>query len=224
GDPLAAYGGILAVNVPVDDAIAKRLVAEGTFLEVLVAPSYSESALETLRTRWNSLRILAVGEKEASSARKLDHRSVPGGLLVQDRDTMTPTPARWQHAAGPAPTAEQLDSAAFLEVVCKACLSNAVVVGGRDGRVPRVFGVGGGQVDRLNSCRIAVAKAGELARGGVAVSDAFFPFGDGPQVLIDAGVTMIVHPGGSKRDDETFEHCRRSGVTCMTTGTRHFRH
>ena len=111
--------------------------------------------------------------------------------------------------------------------VCKHLTSNAVAIGGAEvsrPRFARLFGAGAGQMDRMTSCRIAVEKAGDLAQGAIACSDAFFPFKDGPEILINAGVTMLVHPGGSKRDEETFALCAERGVTCMLTGVRHFRH
>jgi phosphoribosylaminoimidazolecarboxamide formyltransferase/IMP cyclohydrolase len=116
-----------------------------------------------------------------------------------------------------------------LEVLCKFVTSNAVVIGGPDsassGRpVVRLFGIGSGQVDRVSACRLAVEKSASRATGAIAVGDAFFPFSDGPAALIGAGVTMIVHPGGSKRDQETFDLCEARGVTCLTTSLRHFRH
>ena len=124
---------------------------------------------------------------------------------------------------------EQLRAAAFLEATCRFLFSNAVCLGGSSessaGIAPvRLYGAGAGQMDRVTSCRLAVEKAGKLAKGAVAFSDAFFPFSDGPQVLIDAGVKCIVHPGGSKRDEDTFKLCEERGVTCLTTGVRHFRH
>jgi len=135
---------------------------------------------------------------------------------------------QWTHRAGPKPTETQLRAAAVLEMACKYVSSNAIVVGGANGNggegVIRLYGVGSGQVDRVTACRLAVEKAGPLAQGSIAVGDAFFPFDDGPRTLIDAGVTMIVHPGGSKRDEDTFKLCEERGVTCMTTGVRHFRH
>ncbi|MBX3358993.1 MAG: bifunctional phosphoribosylaminoimidazolecarboxamide formyltransferase/IMP cyclohydrolase [Phycisphaeraceae bacterium] len=228
GDPLAAYGGILAASAAIDEPAAERLCRDGVFFEVVVAPEYSDRALSILRSRWANLRILEVGHNHPSAARKLDYRSVPGGLLVQDRDRLFAGPTSWTHVAGPAPTSEQLAAAAFLEIVCKGAMSNAVVIGGVDTSTgsasTRLFGLGGGQVDRLTSCRIAVQKAGALSRDALAVSDAFFPFPDGPEVLIEAGVRMIVHPGGSKRDIETAELCKSRGVTLLTTGVRHFRH
>src|SRR5690606_32492239 len=134
--------------------------------------------------------------------------------------------------AGPAPSHTQLAVAAFLEAAVRFVSSNAVVIGGfADDVTPtgapgpmRLFGVGSGQVDRVTACRIAADKAGPRAHGAVAVGDAFFPFDDGPRILIDAGVSVIVHPGGSKRDQDTFDLCNARGVTCLTTGIRHFKH
>ncbi len=224
GDPRAAYGGILATNQPIDATAAARICAEGTFFEVIVAPSYEPGALEQLRARWTNVRLLATGERRGSAARKLDYRSVPGGMLVQDRNSRIASPDQWTHRAGPRPTDAQLRAAAVLEMACKYVSSNAIVVGGEQQGATRLYGIGSGQVDRVTACRLAVEKAGPLAKGSIAVGDAFFPFDDGPRTLIEAGVTMIVHPGGSKRDEDTFKLCEERGVTCMTTGVRHFRH
>ncbi|MBX3375375.1 MAG: bifunctional phosphoribosylaminoimidazolecarboxamide formyltransferase/IMP cyclohydrolase [Phycisphaeraceae bacterium] len=237
GDSLAAYGGILAVNRVIDRDAAERICGPDTFLEVIVAPEFTPEALDMIRARWTGVRLLATGERAASTRRKLEYRSVPGGMLVQDRDVRTPTPGAWVHAAGPAPTAAQLEAAAMLEVVVRFVGSNAVVIGGDGGAGATVLhATGGGQVDRVTACKIAVEKAGGVggtggtggagnrAKGAIAVGDAFFPFPDGPKILCDAGVSMIVHPGGSKRDQETFDLCAARGVTCMTTGVRHFKH
>ncbi len=226
GDPMAAFGGILAASTPIDLAGAQRIAADGTFFEVVIAPSYSAEALALLQERWKNLRILAAGDELPAISRET--KFLPGGLLVQDRDLVTPNHEQWVHAAGPRPTGEQLDASAMLETVCRSLSSNAVLVGGLDNGADdqsvRLFGAGAGQMDRVASCLGAVRKAGELCKGSIALSDAFFPFPDGPEILIDAGVSMIVHPGGSKRDGETFDLCEKHGVTCMTTGVRHFRH
>lgn len=225
GDPRAAYGGILATTHAVDADAARVVCDPSNFFEVIVAPDFDEAALEMLRSRWANVRLLAVGGRSPSTARKLEYRSVPGGMLVQERDTRMPNTSAWEHRAGPKPTERQLHAAAALDLLCKHVSSNAVVVGGPDGeRGIRLFGVGSGQVDRVSACRLAVEKAGPKSWGAVAVGDAFFPFSDGPQVLIDAGVKMIVHPGGSKRDQETLDLCEARGVTCLTTEVRHFRH
>lgn len=233
GDSQAAYGGILAVNAEIDTAAARRIAVDETFFEVVIAPGYSEEALDILRKRWANVRLLAVGRRAASRARKLDYRSVPGGMLVQDRDTSQATPEQWEHRAGPALSPAQAAAATFLETVCKYVSSNSIVIGGpvapdlqpQSSTPPiRLFGIGSGQVDRVTACKNAVAKAGDLCRGAIAVGDAFFPFADGPKVLADAGVKVIVHTGGSKRDQDTFDLCNAMGITCLTTGVRHFRH
>ena len=226
GDPMAAFGGILATTSPIDKAGAERITADGTFFEIVIAPGYDYEALAMLRDRWANLRILKVAQDAPSITREL--KFLPGGALMQERDLIVPNPSEWIHAAGPEASPERIAAAAMLENACRALSSNAVLIGGiepeSDTGAIRLFGAGAGQMDRVASCRGAVHKAGELAKGAIAFSDAFFPFNDGPQVLIDAGVTMIVHPGGSKRDQDTFDLCNQHGVTCMTTGIRHFRH
>ncbi|MBL4698495.1 MAG: bifunctional phosphoribosylaminoimidazolecarboxamide formyltransferase/IMP cyclohydrolase [Phycisphaerales bacterium] len=222
GDPMAAFGGILASSTQIDLAGAQRIAADGTFFEVVIAPSYAPDALELLCKRWKNLRILAVGNEVPEITTETKY--FPGGLLVQDRDMIVPNAKAWTHAAGPTPSEDQLGAAAMLESVCRALSSNAVLVGGIENGSARLFGAGAGQMDRVASCLGAVRKAGELCKGSIALSDAFFPFPDGPQILIDASVSMIVQPGGSKRDNETFELCDKHNVTCMTTGVRHFRH
>lgn len=254
GDPLAAYGGILFVNQPIDLAGAKRLCREGVFLEVIVAPSFAPEAAEALKLHSKMVRLLALRDEVAEFRdeemrqyfeKQQTHtfKRIPGGLLVQTRDDVIADTAQWQHKAGPAPTSQQLRDAAVIETIAKHLTSNAIAIGGREptdegdplGYGVRLFGAGAGQMDRVNACRIAIEKAGPLARvgaggapgaggGAIAASDAFFPFPDGPELLINAGVKVIVHPGGSKRDDETFSLCERKGVTCLVTGVRHFRH
>lgn len=229
-DPLAAYGGILALNAELDEPVAQRLTDKSIFLEVVIAPSFTPGATDILKAKSANVRLLACGRppQAPSASAAIESRSIPSGLLVQARDTRLVARAELVHAAGPAPTPEQLDAALFLEPVARALLSNAVLIGGRPAGAPdgvyRSFGAGAGQMDRVTACRIAVEKAAEHVKGAVAFSDAFFPFSDGPKILIDAGVRTIVHPGGSKRDQDTFDLCNARGVTCLTTGVRHFRH
>lgn len=226
GDPMAAFGGILACSAPIDSATADLIASEGSFFEVVIAPTFDDDAVRALEARWKNCRLLAVGETSApASVREL--RPLPGGMLVQRRDTDVPNPSAWAHAAGPAPSGEQLAAAGVLECIGRALSSNAVCLGGVDPvqrAGARLFGAGAGQMDRVASCHLAIEKAGELAEGSIAYSDAFFPFPDGPTLLADAGVSMIVHPGGSKRDQETFDLCNDRGISVMTTGLRHFRH
>ncbi len=224
GDPLAAYGGILAINRPLLADDAHAITTGGAFFEVVVAPECSPDAASILLNRWANVRVLAVGNAPPSHHRKLEYRSIPGGLLVQDRDILPISTGAWQHRAGPPPSDADLQLGAFLVSCVRALSSNAVVLGGYDAQGVRIFGSGSGQVDRVNACRIAVAKADMLPSGSIAVSEAFFPFPDGPALLIEAGVRAIIHPGGSRRDEETFALCEAKGVTCLTTGQRHFRH
>ncbi|MEL7472416.1 MAG: bifunctional phosphoribosylaminoimidazolecarboxamide formyltransferase/IMP cyclohydrolase [Planctomycetota bacterium] len=225
GDSIAAYGGILAINTRVDADAAEAIADRTHFFEVIIAPSYEPDALDRLAARWANVRLLATGDRKPSAARKLEHRSIPGGLLVQDRDVKISSSQEWSHAAGPEPTQDQLDALRVLNVACRALSSNAIAIGGRDALgTLRLFGAGAGQMDRLNACRIAIDKSGGACVGAVAASDAFFPFDDGPKRLIEGGITAILHPGGSKRDQDTFDLCNERGVVCLTTGVRHFRH
>ena len=228
GDPLAAYGGILATNAVIDGTSAARLCEKGVFLEVIAARAFTDDALDALRARSANVRLLELGgfPDEAEKARTM--RTIIGGdVLVQDADTPPIATAAWAHASGPEAGAEVRAIAGAVWAMCKHLSSNAIAIGGADPERPgcvRLFGAGAGQMDRVASCRIAVEKAGAMARGAIAASDAFFPFMDGPGVLIGAGCTVLVQPGGSKRDQETFDLCDERGVTCLTTGTRHFRH
>lgn len=225
GDPLAAFGGIVAFSRTVDAATAEAMAAGERFLEVVIAPGYAPEALATLQARWKNARLLAVGDLGAPAG-GLSWRSVPGGMLAQDRDVHAIDPAKFTHAAGPAPDAAMLEDAGMLFTVAKHLKSNAVCIGAGG----RLFGAGAGQMDRVASCRNAIEKARTAmaampaAQRAVAASDAFFPFADGPTLLADAGVRCIVHPGGSKRDQDTFDLCNARGITCLLTGTRHFRH
>jgi len=223
GDPLAAFGGILAVAGTIDLPAAQRCCAENVFLEVIVAESFDADALAALADRWKNIRLLAVGPTP-EHASGVQYKSIPGGMLAQEADRAPVIPAEWAVAAGGDITDDMRASAAVVWIACKHLKSNAVCLGRADDGVVSIVGVGAGLVDRVSAARLATEKAGDQAAGAIAASDAFFPFADGPQLLIDAGVKCIVHPGGSKRDAETFDLCRRHGVTCLTTGTRHFRH
>ncbi len=224
GDPLAAFGGIVAVSDEIDEPTAERLAAENSFLEVIIGPTFAGAARDLLRARWANVRLLEVGDLASPPLAAREVRTFRGGALVQSPDAAEVEPAAWTHAAGPEPTAETLAAAALVWIAAKHLRSNAVAVGGVSGSGVMLFGGGAGQMDRVASCRLAVAKAGDRARGAIAASDAFFPFPDGPEILIDAGVAVIVHPGGSRRDQETLDLCEKRGVTCLLTGVRHFKH
>ena len=217
-DPVSAFGGVIAVNRPVSVAMARQ-VAE-VFTEVIVAPAYDEGALEVLAGKKN-LRILRCPPDEHPDP--VEFRRISGGLLTQTVDRVDAPgdhPAGWSLATGEPATAEVMADLAFAWRACRAVKSNAILLA-RDGAS---VGIGMGQVNRVDSCRLAVERAGERATGSAAASDAFFPFEDGPQILIDAGVRAIVQPGGSVRDELTVTACEAAGVTMSLTGTRHFSH
>jgi phosphoribosylaminoimidazolecarboxamide formyltransferase/IMP cyclohydrolase len=223
GDPLAAFGGIIAFNRPVDLPAANALVDGQKFLEVIVAPGYSDDALALLRQRWNNVRILDTGPLPSPENRdpaERDIKRITAGLLIQERDLAPFDPASWTHVAGPAPSSSLLEQMTVAMIAVKHLKSNAVCLV----RDNMLIGAGAGQMDRLASCRIAIEKADDRAKGAVAASDAFFPFRDGPDQLIAAGVTAIVQPGGSKRDDETIAACNAANVSLVFTHRRHFRH
>jgi phosphoribosylaminoimidazolecarboxamide formyltransferase/IMP cyclohydrolase len=216
-DPVSAFGGVIATNVPVSVAMAEQ-VAE-VFTEVVVAPSYDEGAVEVLAAKKN-IRLLVC---EPLGRGEVEMRPISGGLLMQQRDYVDAPgddPSAWTLATGEAASEAVLADLAFAWRACQSVKSNAILLA-KDGAS---VGVGMGQVNRVDSCRLAVARAGERAAGSVAASDAFFPFEDGPQILIDAGVAAIVQPGGSVRDELTIRAAEAAGVTMYFTGTRHFAH
>ncbi len=222
-DRASAFGGVVAANRPVTAAMAEQ-VAE-VFTEVVVAPGYDEGALEVLRRKKN-VRLL-VCPPPAPGPRE-EWRWVSGGLLLQQADVLDARsahggddPARWRLVAGGPADAATLADLAFAWRAVRAVRSNAILLAA--GRA--TTGVGMGQVNRVDSCRLAVARAGhERARTSVAASDAFFPFADGLQVLLDAGVRAVVQPGGSVRDEEVVAAAAAAGATMYLTGARHFSH
>ncbi|KAA1421188.1 bifunctional phosphoribosylaminoimidazolecarboxamide formyltransferase/IMP cyclohydrolase [Nocardioides humilatus] len=222
-DPVSAFGGVIAVNSPVSVAMAEQ-VAE-VFTEVIVAPSYEDGAVEVLQSKKN-IRILVSEELRPGG---VEMRHIDGGLLMQHVDVFQADgddPANWTLAAGDAADEATLADLAFAWRAVRSAKSNAILLA-NDGAA---VGIGMGQVNRVDSCKLAVERANSLvdgqerARGAVAASDAFFPFSDGPQILLDAGVRAIVQPGGSVRDEETIAACQAAGVSMYFTGTRHFFH
>lgn len=213
-DPVSAFGGIVALNRPVDASAAHR-IAE-VFTEVVVAPAFSAEALEILSTKKN-LRLLS---GPLPFANTLEVRSVDGGLLVQTPDRVTGDRSTWKVVTGRKPDDDQWSDLEFAWQVVAAVSSNAIVVA----RHGRAVGIGAGQQNRLDAARIAVERAGDRARNGVAASDAFFPFRDGLEVLARAGVTAVIQPGGSVRDDEVIAAADELGVAMVLTSERHFRH
>jgi phosphoribosylaminoimidazolecarboxamide formyltransferase/IMP cyclohydrolase len=217
-DPVSAYGGVIAVNRPVTKEMAEQ-VAE-IFTEVIVAPEYEDGALEAL-TKKKNIRVLRAHRGPSAV---VETKQIDGGALLQVTDRVQAdgdNPASWTLATGDALSPGELDELAFAWKACRAVKSNAILLA-KDGAS---VGVGMGQVNRVDSCKLAVERAGEeRARGSFAASDAFFPFPDGPQILIDAGVKAIVQPGGSIRDEQVVEAAKKAGVTMYFTGTRHFFH
>ncbi len=216
-DPVSAFGGVIASNREVSVAMAEQ-VAE-VFTEVVVAPSYADGAVEVL-ARKPSIRVLRTTARPAGG---VELRAVSGGLLLQTVDALDAAgddPATWTLACGEAADGPLLADLVFAWRACRSVKSNAVLLA----RDRATVGVGMGQVNRVDSARLAVSRAGERARGAVAASDAFFPFADGLQVLVDAGVRAVVQPGGSVRDDEVVAAARAVGATLYLTGTRHFFH
>jgi phosphoribosylaminoimidazolecarboxamide formyltransferase / IMP cyclohydrolase len=217
-DPVSAFGGVIATNVPVSVGMAEQ-VAE-VFTEVLVAPGYDDGAVEVLARKKN-VRLLVVPADASRAGAEL--RPVSGGLLLQVRDLVDADgddPAAWTLACGEPAPEETLADLAFAWRACRSVKSNAILLASAGASV----GVGMGQVNRVDSCRLAVSRAGERARGAVAASDAFFPFPDGLQILAEGGVSAVVQPGGSVRDAEVVEAARAAGMTMYLTGTRHFFH
>ena len=216
GDPVSAFGGIVAANRPIDADTARQIVE--VFTEVVVAPGFDDEALEILRAKKN-LRILAV-TRPGSPGRVLTQRSISGGLLLQDADAAPETPETWTVATQAKPDDALLNELRFAWQACKHVKSNAIVL-----TVDRaIVGVGAGQMSRVDSVEIAVKKSKGRSGGSVLASDAFFPFRDGPDAALDAGIRAIVQPGGSVRDDEIVAACDERGVPMVFTGRRHFRH
>ena len=224
-DPLSAYGGVIAANRPVTAAMAQTV--KGIFTEVVVAPGYEPEALEILREKKN-LRLLVLPEGFSRDA--IEYRPISGGALFQEADRLQAEgddPKNWTLVAGEPADEATLRDLEFAWRALRSPKSNAILLADNGAAV----GIGMGQVNRVDSCKLSVERANTLggegnerARGAVAASDAFFPFADGLQVLLDAGVRAVVHPGGSIRDEEVIEAAKAAGVTMYLTGTRHFFH
>ena len=224
-DPESAYGGVIAVNRSVDGAFAEELHKQ--FIEVLLAPGFDAEALEVLGQRKN-VRLLELVQWPApadrSSAEEIEGKPVIGGLLAQTRDVVSETREQMHVMTKAEPHERQWADLLFAWRVCRFVRSNAIVIASKGATI----GIGAGQMSRVDSVRIAIEKARaaqpELLAGAVLASDAFFPFADGPQLAIDVGVTAIIQPGGSVRDDEVIAAADAAGVAMVATDRRHFRH
>jgi phosphoribosylaminoimidazolecarboxamide formyltransferase/IMP cyclohydrolase len=224
-DPLSAFGGVVALNRPVDRRLAERLHEH--FIEALIAPAYDEDALEVLKQK-EAVRLLEATEQRGYEPRERDVKRVRGGLLVQDPDRIDEEREAMRVVSQAKPEGSQWEDLWFAWKVSRHVRSNAIVIA-KDGAT---LGIGAGQMSRVDSVRIAIEKA-RLARGEEAdgllagsalASDAFFPFPDGPQLAIEAGVAALVQPGGSVRDSEVIAACDEAGAVMAFTGRRHFRH
>ena len=223
-DPLSAYGGVIAVNRPVDGPFAHALSHQ--FIEVLLAPSFEDEALEVL-TQKKNVRLLELADWP-EPAGGLEAKPVIGGLLVQDRDEVSETPDQMRVVTERQPSDGEWEDMRFAWQVCRHVRSNAIVIA-REGAT---IGIGAGQMSRVDAVKIAIEKAqsregGEgpdLLAGASLASDAFFPFADGPELAIAAGVSAIVQPGGSVRDEEVIAAADAAGIAMVVTGIRHFRH
>ncbi len=226
GDPVAAFGGIVALNDTVDVVTAKNIADGKRFLEVLIAPAYAPQALEILRQRWADCRILELpGLKPGLVPEGLAFRSLWGAMLVQRMDVGGFDRSACRVVSQHQPTESQWNDLECADLIGKHVKSNAITLvhGGQ------LLAAGAGQMSRVTSCRLAVDLAlrnghGAKLKGAAAASDAFFPFADGPQILLDAGIRCLVEPGGSKRDQETIDLCDQHGVALVFTGRRHFLH
>ena len=217
-DPMSAFGGIIAVNRPVDGALAGAIA--GQFAEVVVAPGYSDEALEILAGK-PDLRVLDDTERRAPSLDEPEVKQVLGGLLVQDRDTEREPWEAMRVATTRAPTDAERDELLFAWRVCTHVRSNAIVLA----KDLATAGIGAGQMSRVDSVRLAIEKStADSLAGAVLASDAYFPFADGPELAIAAGITAIIQPGGSRRDPEVVAAADSAGVAMVFTGKRHFRH
>jgi phosphoribosylaminoimidazolecarboxamide formyltransferase/IMP cyclohydrolase len=216
-DPMSAFGGVIVVNRPVDRPLAEALVAQ--FVEVLFAPAYDEDALTVLETKPN-LRILEDRERRTPNLLEPALRQVVGGLLVQDRDFDLEDRGEMQVVTQRRPTDAEWSELAFAWRVCKHVRSNAIVLSKDLGSI----GIGAGQMSRVDSVRLAIEKSRTELAGAALASDAYFPFADGPQLALEAGVTAIIQPGGSVRDPDVVEAVDAAGGAMVFTGRRHFRH
>ena len=216
-DPVSAYGGVIVVNRPVDAALGEMLA--GTFVEVLLAPGYEEDALAAL-TRKPNTRVMLNNDRRRTNPGERDFRRVSGGLLVQDRDAESEDRDLMTVVTERVPTESEWGDLLFAWRVAKHVKSNAIVLA----RDLATIGVGAGQMSRVDSVRLSLEKAQFPVEGCALASDAFFPFADGPEAAVKAGITAIIQPGGSIRDDEVFAACDAAGVSMVVTGRRHFRH
>jgi phosphoribosylaminoimidazolecarboxamide formyltransferase/IMP cyclohydrolase len=220
GDPISAFGGILAFNTPVGPEVADAIAEPGRFVEVIIAPAFDPVAVEILTTRpkWGkSLRLLACA---LPGPHGLEIRGLPGGLLLQERDGKITEPSDLKVVTKRAPSEAEVKDLVFAQRVCKHVKSNAIVLA----KDAMVVGVGAGQMSRVDAARNAVRKAGGRAQGAVFASDAFLPFNDALEVALEAGCKAAIQPGGSRNDEACIALADAQGIAMVFTGVRHFLH
>ncbi len=223
GDPVSAFGSIIGLNRVVDVETVEQLCVPNRFIEAIIAPGFSPAALTALTTRpkWkNSVRLLQLPQMLAAQPVSWEYRRISGGLLVQERDEQPEDESTWKVVTARPPADHERRDLAFAWKVCKHVKSNAILLA----KAGMVVGVGAGQMSRVDSSWIAAHKAGDRSQGAVAASDAFFPFRDGVDQASQAGVTALIQPGGSVRDEEVIAACNELGLAMVFTGRRHFKH
>ncbi|HLA44781.1 MAG TPA: bifunctional phosphoribosylaminoimidazolecarboxamide formyltransferase/IMP cyclohydrolase, partial [Aggregatilineales bacterium] len=215
-DPLSAFGGVIAVNRPINRAFVEAL--DTLFVEVILAPDFEADAREMLISGRKNCRLLKIDAAVAPDA--LEFRSVLGGVLVQERDAGDPDSMTWNVATERIPTDTETEAMKFAWIVVQHVKSNSIVLAKQGATV----GIGGGLPSRVDAVKLAVEKAGKESKGSVLASDAFFPFPDAIEEAAKAGVTAIIQPGGALRDQAVIDAANAAGITMILTGVRHFRH
>ena len=214
-DPVSAFGGIIALNRPVDAVAANKM--SSLFVEAIIAPAFEAEALDIL-TQKKNIRILEMAIVQ--NGEQLDSKKISGGLLVQQSDSISEDTVAWQTVTKHQVSAEEMEQLAFAWKVVKHVKSNAIVIANDN----QTLGVGAGQMNRVGAAEIALKQAGDKARGAVLASDAFFPFADTVEAAAQAGITAIIQPGGSMRDEESIAAADKHGIAMIFTAIRHFKH
>jgi phosphoribosylaminoimidazolecarboxamide formyltransferase/IMP cyclohydrolase len=222
GDPISAYGGILATSRNIDAATANLITGKNTFFEAVIAPGYEEEAYRILteKKQWGANLILLQSDLALDGPEAWDFKRVAGGMLVQSPDVSTTSVPDFKTLTRRSPTNQEVADLLFAWKVVKHVKSNAIVIA----KNLQIIGVGAGQMNRVQSVRLAVTQAGEKSAGAIMASDAFFPFADGPETAGKAGITAIIQPGGSKKDEETIAMADTYNIAMVMTNRRHFRH
>jgi phosphoribosylaminoimidazolecarboxamide formyltransferase/IMP cyclohydrolase len=218
-DPTSAYGGVMAFNEKVTLGVIRAAFGHNHFVEAIIAPCYTVSALKLLNEK-PGIRVLATSVSWLDPNPSMECRSISGGILALEPDRVSESPATFTVPTKRQPTAAECQQLLFAWRCAKSVKSNAIVIAKKN----TMIGAGAGQPNRVNSAKLAVAQAGAKARGAVAASDAFMPFADSLEVLVTAGVTAVIQPGGSIRDEEVIAAADAAGVALVFTGRRHFRH